>query len=348
MPAARGLDAPSCVPLDGLTNGAPGWCSEFTSASCADYYVVNIHMMQRPCVWLKDVGCRASNETGCSSPVEEPLIFEEPLFVEQTPPPTVEDSGSSTPILLLLFLLFAAALTLRWWHLQRMKLPDPLADWAGHMLEFYTGGPPKLSRAGPQEELERLHDDEEANLAMGGGLTPAPLNTTLSTEVEVACAAAHAVLDSDHCQSSAVSVGQALEAAAEAQAAALDAVARARERMASGGGEEADGNGGSDGDGDVGDESGVLVGDIEDLRFGGGEQKAQGSDDIDLPSYSVLESMAAFEEGDLLAKVVQEKQAAAGAAGAAGAGEEDGSGSDDGGFTRKYLASKQNLAMSLD
>ena len=333
MPAARSLATPSCVPLDGRTNGAPGWCSEFTQASCADYYEVNIHMMQRPCIWLQEVGCRAANATGCSSPIEEPLIL------EQAPPAAVVDSDSSTPILPLLFLLLAAALTFRWWHLRRMQLPDPLADWARHTLERLRS-PPKLSRAGPEEELERLQDDEEANLAMGGGLTPAPLNATLSTEVEVACAAAHAVLHADcHSQPSTASVAQALDAAAETEAAG----ASTENKGGAEGAEGAEGKG--DGDGDVGDGSGVVGGDIEDLRFGGGKHKKRGNDDIELPSYSVRESMAAFEEGDLLAKVVQEKQAT----GAAGAGDGDGSDSDDeGGSARRYLASKQNLAMSLD
>ena len=53
-----------CVPIDHRTDGAPGWCNDFPEATCHEFYIVNVHKVPRPCVWL-DVGCRASNAEAC-------------------------------------------------------------------------------------------------------------------------------------------------------------------------------------------------------------------------------------------------------------------------------------------
>ena len=92
----------------------------------------------------------------------------------------------------------------------------------------------------------------------------------------------------------------------------------------------------------------VDAGLAADERLGdshGASKKSNTDDEIELPSYRLRESFAAFDSGDLVDQLNLKKKAAERAGDRAAAGNSD---SDDDGMSRPYLASNKHLAMSLD
>ena len=180
------------------------------------------------------------------------------------------------------------------------------------------------------EELKCLHDDEESAGVSSGALAPA-LSACTSTDaerdVQVACAAAHAVLD-----------GKTEEQDGEPQPLGVDA-------QSSGDGSAEmglqEGSNGERGAAD-GDTIGVESGECGSKHVA--SKKSETSEDIELPSYRLRESFAAFDSGELVDQLNLKMKAGERPAEQAAADSD----SDDGGMSRPYLASNKHLAMSLD
>ena len=297
----------SCVSLEGRSDGAPGWCTEFTQDSCEDHFVTNIHSIKRPCVWL-DVGCHASNASACG---DFPLVE---MSDGSSSHAGEGETSAFTWIMVLVFLL-VMLLSIRAWYLHRIGLPA-------------LGSLSKASRAAPNEELECLHDDEEANTGMNGGLTPASsglLSEEARREIEVSCVAASAILDSN-----------TATAALDGQQTATDGAAEQRNAENStddvaGGDHHAEG-------------SHTPHEEKQNEQGNYAKREQRNSDEIELPSYRLRESFAAFDSGELVDQTLNSHQKSV----PTSSTEKEDDDSDDDTFSRPFKASNKHLALSLD
>ena len=296
----------SCIPLEDRSDGAPGWCTEFAQASCESHYVTNIHLVRRPCIWL-NIGCRASNATLCDD-----------LFASGSPQSTTAHGGDATEgngmaiWIGLISILLALALFVR------------SNGWQRLGLTFHAS-----SGTFQNEELKCLHDEEEAGGASSGGFGTVFSDGAGEEAVPVACAAAHAVLDSvpmPHGEDdSHLSDGVSPPLQVDADVNVCEEVI------------------------------GSSMADSVDSGLAGrkiisdslaASKTPNSNDDIELPlPVRLRESFAAFDSGELVDELNLKMKAAEQPNDRAAAADSD---SDDDGMARPYLASNKHLAMSLD
>ena len=174
-----------CVPVGSRVDAAPALCTVFADeASCAEKYAFNLHGSAKPCAWL-DIGCRTSDASLCE--LVHPTTIEAPV------------EGSSAASMLIAaaswIVAFIAVLAV----LARLFPQHEILVRLGLTSLWDASAPQRRAKsADDDEELERLHDDEEAG-NLGGVFSPvaeAAVSAEVAREVEVACAAAHALLDS--------------------------------------------------------------------------------------------------------------------------------------------------------
>ena len=168
-----------CVSVHGRTDGAPGWCTEFPEATCEEFFVVNVHKVQQPCVWL-DVGCRASTSAACDG--------------SELPTGAAASNGSSAGFVLVLLLLAAGAfLVWRRWSLVRATLGEKLGGGA-------AATPARFTVEDEDEEDEEEMTQWVTQEASSPGLSLAAAtarSAEAASEAAVAMATAQALLATD-------------------------------------------------------------------------------------------------------------------------------------------------------
>lgn len=180
------------------------------------------------------------------------------------------------------------------------------------------------------EELKCLNDEEEMAGASSCALAHGPSACTSAEaerDVQVACAAAHAILDVKT-EEQKVNAQPPLDAQSSWDGNDEMGLQESNNR------EQCDTAVGSIG---VAVDPGESEEDVT-------SKKSDPNEDIELPSYRLRESIAAFDSGELVDQLNFKMKPVERSAEQAAADSD----SDDGGMSRPYLASNKHLAMSLD
>ena len=313
-----------CEPISDRTDGKPGWCNEFPEPLCNQYFVVDIHSEARPCVWL-DVGCRASSAVAC------------PMAVAGS-----DGSGAAGAVLVLL----VAALVAGAAFFLRRRWPSGLAQMG--LPESPLRGKAKVESRDEEEAGELLDAGNEigdSDLTMAEA---AEMSAEAARSAAVACAAAHALLASNTAETQ---PNDAPKFIAE-PAPIVQPLPAAMEGGVPDSAIEAAGpsGGGSASGGATSEKIPILPGPPKWEEHA----KSPRLEDPELPAINLRKERAIFDDGDLFNSMSARGPAQTVTAPPGGDEDTAANDDDDDGYNTKpssatlYMASKKNLAMSLD
>lgn len=170
----------ACERIDSRTDGAPGWCNEYSSeTACKQHFILDIHQRPHPCVWL-DVGCHASNAVACGP--------------DGNRQERIDGSGTgyaSVALALLVVALVAGAAFFFWRHFHERLVRIGLPETPRRVKPVME--PRDEDEVG---ELLEEGDDIDAGDAGPSLAVAAEMSAEAARSAAVACAAAHALLAS--------------------------------------------------------------------------------------------------------------------------------------------------------